>query len=268
MEGNRFQGIVLSKVPQQERNVICSLLLRNGKRQSVMFYGGLGGGRKLKVSGIEVGNCVELTPPSNNRPTEVIGCREWSLLWQHEKIRHDDRGFSLMCFYLELMKLLAPESELNSAERGWDQTAEGLFRVLSNAVVRLEKNIEQKSFDMTTELIYFLAKLLVEQGVFPERNTCVLSGEPLDGKSGLALLSSAGGFAKIDHLKSSEDRRRSGTSGTQLWAIMREISITKYDALSSQAGGGKNEAQLLANYLFYQLQIEPLKIKSWSLLNL
>ena len=46
----KIEGLILSKVPYDERHVIANLLLRSGRKVSVVFYGGRGGGKKQKSS--------------------------------------------------------------------------------------------------------------------------------------------------------------------------------------------------------------------------
>lgn len=263
---HKIEGILLNKIPHQDRHLIGDLLLRSGKKLSVLFYGGQGGGRKVKVSGLEVGAFIEVTLQQGGKSHDINRTKEWIVKWTHEAIRHDHRGFTLMCFYLEVFKIVAGEEESRVLERGWDQTSQGLFSVLSNAVFRLEKRVKEKNFHFPTEITYFLGKLLIEQGVFPERNICVLSGEQIRENESLALIPAEGGFAKIVHLKSAEEQRRIGHTGSALWKLLREISITKYNELPAESVMGLNEVQTLGNYLFYQLQVDPKNLRTWSLL--
>ena len=45
---SKIEGIVTSKIPYDERHIIANVILRNGKKVSVVFYGGRGGGPKQK----------------------------------------------------------------------------------------------------------------------------------------------------------------------------------------------------------------------------
>ena len=96
----KVEGLVLSKIPYDERHLIVNLLLRTGRKISVVFYGGRGGGKKQKSSIIELGFMlsVELSQAKTN--TEVYHAKEWNMIWHHDLIRNNHNAFYLMCFFL------------------------------------------------------------------------------------------------------------------------------------------------------------------------
>ena len=260
-----IEGLLLSKVPQGDRHLIAQLLLRNGKRCSVIFYGGQGGGKKFKVSGLEYGHLIRAQVSSSKQVVEVASCQEWSTTWEHEKIRHHHLAFHFMCFTLELIRYLAPEDQLGDEHRESDQTSAGLFRVLSNALFRLEQQLKSQQFHLASEWIIFLSKLLVEQGLFPDREYCVLSGEPLKVGQRLSLVASMGGFARLELLKSSEQSLM-GESGSTLYPILAQIASGSYQTLPVYTESQSSHARVLWDYFCFQTQIEPSKFKTVALL--
>lgn len=263
-----LQGILLSKVSHQERHLIGQLLTRQGRRVSVLFYGGQGGGKKLKSSGLEVGHLIDVQCTLTRTSSELAHGREWTVPWQHEHIRHQHQAFSLMCFMLEIIRTLAPEDHLADQHREIDTSHEGLFRVLSNGLARLDQRLANKSFRLYEEWVLFLGKLLIEQGVFPERQHCVLSGELIRPGQRLCLMMAEGGFARIELLKSRQEQEMMGEVGTELWQVLFDIARFRYDQeIESLAKVERSHIQALTQYLFYQVQLEPHKIKSLALLS-
>jgi hypothetical protein len=260
-----LEGILLHKVPHGDRHIIAQLLLRNGKRCAVMFFGGQGGGKKFKVSGLEYGHLIKAQVASQKQVVEVASCQEWQVAWGHEHVRHHHLGFTFLCFALELIRSLSPEDQLGDQHRESDQSAEGLFRVLSNALFRLDRLVKEEDFHLQSEWIIFLAKLLIEQGLFPDRELCVLSGEPLKAGQRLSLVSSMGGFARVELLKGQEQQMM-GETGSILYPVMAEVAAGNYQQLPSFKNCHQGHARALWDYFCYQTQIEPGRYKTLSML--
>lgn len=260
-----LEGILLNKVPHADRHVIAQLLLRNGKRCSVMFFGGQGGGKKFKVSGLEYGNLIKAQVASQKNIVEIASCQEWQVAWGHEHVRHHHQAFNFLCFTLELVRSLSPEDQLGDLYRDSDQTAQGLFRVLSNALFRVDRLVKEEKFHLYSEWVIFLAKLLIDQGLFPERETCVLSGEPLKPGQRLSLVSSMGGFARVELLKGQEQQMM-GETGTILYPILAEIAAGNYQQLPTFQSCQQAHARVLWDYFCYQAQIESNRYKTLSML--
>ena len=96
---NKIEGLVLSKVPYDERHIIANLLLRSGRKVAVVFYGGRGGGKKQKSSIIELGFMLSVELAHAKTNSDIYHAKEWNLVWNHDLIRLDHTAFYLMCFF-------------------------------------------------------------------------------------------------------------------------------------------------------------------------
>lgn len=262
----KVDGILIQKTPYQDRHLICQLLLRSGKRISVMFFGGQGGGKKMKVSGLELGHLVAMEINPGRTSQEMYTCKEWSTTWEHEHVRHQHQAFWLMCFYLEVIKYLSGEDQLHDLNRDADDSQIGLFRVLSNALFHIEKSLRDQQFRLHDEWLLFMGKILIEQGVFPERKECVLSGTVLNQQQKLALLSDRGGFAIVDYMGHTEEARAIGDAGTELWVHLGRIANQKYSEIEKLHLSGDHIVHALLDYLCFQLQWQKKQFKSLALL--
>jgi len=134
----KIEGLVLSKIPYDDRHIIANILLRTGRKISVVFYGGRGGGTKQKSSVIELGFmlAVELRPSKTH--SDVYHAKEWNLIWHHDQIRLTHNAFYVMCFYLEIINRIAAIENLHDVHEENTEMV-GLFATLSNALVVIEK---------------------------------------------------------------------------------------------------------------------------------
>lgn len=263
----KVDGLLIQKTPYQDRHLIAQLLLRSGKRISVIFFGGQGGGKKMKVSGLELGHLVAMEISPGRSSQEMYSCKEWAQTWAPEHIRHHHQAFWLMCFYLEVTKLLSGEDQLHDLNRESDDSQIGLFRVLSNALYRLDRRVEMKKFNLYDEWLIFIGKVLIEQGVFPERKHCVLSGQEIIPQQKLVLLSDRGGFASIELAQSAEQAHMMGDAGTELWFHLGQIAHQKYAEVPDLGVSGNYVVHALLDYLCFQLQWQKKQFKSLTLLN-
>ena len=109
----KIEGIVLSKIPYDERHIIAHLLLRSGRKVSVVFYGGRGGGKKQKSSIIELGFMLSVELNTNRTHSEIYHAKEWSLVWHHDLIRLDHTAFFMFCFYLAVINKISLNENLH-----------------------------------------------------------------------------------------------------------------------------------------------------------
>ena len=143
-----------------------------------------------------------------------------------------------------------------------DTTMVGLFRVLSNALVHLENKVKLKTFDRFSELAIFLGKLLIEQGVFPGRGSCVFCDQNLIHASFIYLVIDHGGFGCsecVGHLEGA--MLSSASEGRELWEALGVIANEKYQNLLDLKLEHIEVAKILLDYFFYQFQIEPGQLK-------
>lgn len=255
---SQFEGIVLSKVPYQERHIISHILLRSGKKTSICFLGGQGGGKKQKSSVVELGYALSFnTIRSNNPNAHLFSSKDYKPVWSHKKIRDNYQAFYLSCFFLELIEkvTIAEGVEFSNLD---DQ---GFYRLLSSSLYYIDESLENDSFNKNIFLNLFLAKLIFELGITPELDHCVYSGDPLERIEGIQLVFEQGGFGGLDFIE-----KERGIDQTDLREFLKKIwnlKMSDYQSIQSQHA---IHAQVLINYLFYQNQLNRSDFKTLSLL--
>ena len=96
------------------------------------------------------------------------------------------------------------EEEANYAQKEiFTDEFEGSFKVISNFIFELEKN-EITSSTQVGFLIYFLGKIFIELGVFPDLNVCQVTGSDLSNVTEITLRSDLGGFVLNNELEEIE----------------------------------------------------------------
>src|SRR5690606_37672537 len=103
----KVEGIVLTKHPQGERNLVVKLLLRSGKVVSVMFYGGRGGGEKKKSSVLELGTMLKVELARSRSNSDMQSAKEWEAIWMADKVRTDHIAFYALCFIVQVAAKVA-----------------------------------------------------------------------------------------------------------------------------------------------------------------
>jgi recombinational DNA repair protein (RecF pathway) len=263
----KVEGIILSKTPFKDRHLICRVLLRSGEKISAIFYGGQGGGTKKKSSSLELGHLVKLELTRAKATAQIFSVKEWTLSWHHNEIRKNHKAFYILCFFLEVSDKVVVEANLfddhydDSSKRG------SMFKVLSNGIFYLEKRALSTKDDFSVDLFIFLSKTLIEQGVFPERSHCVLSGHDLAEVSEMALLSEQGGFADASCLNSDmRDSKVNSKDSKDLWSFLCQSAISKYGDFEKVDNIPKEFSNRLVDYLCYQIQMNRFDFKSLSLI--
>ena len=152
-----IEGIVLHKTLYKEKDLIAHLLLRSGDTLTVYFYGGKGGGKKLKGSIVEMGFMlgVYLQKATRKLESQIQVAKEYELKWHPKYIRENYQAFCLASFYLELIAKISSEAHIDDVH---SINNEGLFKVLSNALFYLDEAVGKKSFDLHQHLFIFFAK--------------------------------------------------------------------------------------------------------------
>ncbi|OUR96181.1 hypothetical protein A9Q84_07415 [Halobacteriovorax marinus] len=263
----KVEGIILSKTPFKDRHLICRLLLRSGEKISAIFYGGQGGGTKKKSSFLELGHLVKLELTRAKANAEIFSVKEWTLSWHHNEIRTNHKAFYLLCFFLEVTDKLAVEANLFDDLYDDRPSLESMFKVLSNAIFYLEKRTTLSGDNFSVDLFVFLAKTLIDQGVFPERTHCVLSGHELVDVTEMTLLNEQGGFADASCINSDMlDSKVNARDSKNLWSFLCQTAINKYDYFESLETIPKEFSNSLIDYLCYQIQMNRADFKSLSLI--
>ncbi len=269
----KIEGIVLSKSLFKERNLIAHILLRNGEKCPVLFYGGAGGGAKKKSSLVEVGHLlkIELRPSQNSKGESALAtAKEWSLVWSAERIRYSYPSFVLSCFYLEVCQKISPE--LSSFHHLLNNSSgEGTFRVLSNALFFLNGDLSDGQIPFSDlHLALFLAKVLAEMGLYPAYRECLFCASsffesgPLGDKLNLCpsgmLYLDKGGISCADC-----DSGIADSGGRVHWPkFFYQIWHQKYPELlkkfKQEINTGENEfkliSQILLKYFKFHTQVD------------
>lgn len=255
----KIEGIILNKTEFQERHLICSILLRTGKKVSVLFYGGQGGGKKKKPTQIEIGAMLEVELSVSKRTSEVHRAKEWKTLWRAQLIRNNHKAFIFLCAICEIVGKIIGEEDLHHEELTTEH--EGVFRVASNAIFYLEQSLETDQFSLHKEFTIFLGKLLGEQGVFPQRENCCDCDLELTEKNISSLSLEHGGFT----CSACAPRKGDFTSINDLWFILGPIGSQKYPELVPLKLENTGVSRHLMDYFLYQFHLEASSFKSLSM---
>ena len=236
-------------MPYQDRHLLGKILLRSGKKISVIFYGGQGASGELEVGHL-LG--MQLQRPSKGQSVELFGCRQWQLRWYHRQIRQNYRAFALACFYLEVVNYCAMSAILGAEEE--DRRQEELFKVVSNGIYYLDG---AQTLNHRWHQNVFLAKLLIANGIFPQLDNCLLDERSLtQGRHIRQLRIDQGGFVGAEE----------GSDDSPLWCFFRLVRQSSHRELLTTATPWELEDQKIWAYVCYHLPIENHKIKSYSAL--
>jgi len=264
---SKIEGIILSKLPYQERHLLCQVLLRTGKRVGVLFYGGRGGGKKQKSSIIELGFMLSIELNHSHKDTEIYHAKEWSLIWHHDLIRLNLKAFYTKCFFLEIVSKISMIENLRDPLSHTDEM-QGIFTCLSNALVILEKSLVQDAFSKEAHQFIFFAKLFSHSGIFPDRDRCALCSVSLNQESDPTLISERGGFACsqcYSHQGSNFHLAHFKSPGRELWESLGFVSRSRYIELDRFTLENKSIPRLLFHYFCYQNHFEERDFKTASL---
>jgi recombinational DNA repair protein (RecF pathway) len=266
-----FEGLIIHKAEYKERDLICSLLLRNGKKQSFYFYGGRGGGKKAKGSFLELGHMIKVTtkPGSNKRVSDIQIASEYNLLWDSDNIRKNHLAFYFMCFVFDVIKSITVSEDIENESDEFS----GIFKVVSNLLFYLDKDLKEKSFDTKQYIFNFLSKTLQELGSLPNLSNCGHCEIDLNKVSMARFETHEGHFTCIECLQA-KDETLSGNLAyinelktnidlknnvlTYLNAPIKDTStLSKIDT---------HENELLFNYLCYQFSFNANNFKTWDMI--
>ena len=253
----KTEGIILSKSLYQERHLIARTLLRSGKKVSLIFYGGRGGGKNNKGTLVELGHCLKIeVKRARQKNAEIFSVGEWEKKWIPKATRNHSQAFFCLCFFLEVVDKISLPGNFDESEHNLNEL--GNFVVLSNALFRLEKKCLEKSIESPQEVFLFLTKILFHQGVFPTLSHCHFCEKGFKNDEPKWQSVEHGGFicktCQTDDVDNHND----------LWTLLRNLEGVNYQK-ASLASANKKSLQLLWDYFLHHLQIEKNLIKSASL---
>lgn len=250
----KVEGLLISKIPFQDKHFIGKLLLRSGKKVSAVFYGAKGGGKKRTSSLADLGHMLSVE--LGRGKDQLYPAKEWSLIWAPKKIREDYKALSLMCLYFEMISKFCMDDHLDEAE----DVNDGPFRVLSNALFFLEDSLKSGDFNTYEHLLLFLGKVFHDQGIFPKMKYCVFCDRGLEEFSQLSLVYEQGGFSCNLCLGPQAEG-----VGKDAWSFLNTVRSTTYQDFSFKTlkfQSIKSLCQLLLGHYCYQFHIEERQFRS------
>lgn len=196
---------------------------------------------------------IELRARKKN--SDLVTASEWQHIWAHKLIRNSYRAFTLLCFMVEIINQISVEIDVVSGE---DRSFAGNFRVLSNSLYFLENNFSADAEQF--HLALFLAKLLLEQGIFPDINNCIHTSAKLDLNLPLYFYIDQGGFA-LD-----------GTSvqnqvASELLVFLRSVSSTQYKKMKDDALVNAQIVKILIDYFAVHMNVDLTRLKTPKLVS-
>jgi recombinational DNA repair protein (RecF pathway) len=256
---SKIEGLIIKKTPFKERDLIVHLLLRSGRKISIIFHGGQGGGKKKKSSILELGHMIWIELSRSKSTSSIYRAREWGALWTSKNIRKNYNAFSLMCFYLEIIGKVAPEESLHDELLQGQLESVGGFTVLSNAIFYLDKRLEEDKgeFHLESHVLYFLGKILLDMGIFPDANYCIHCNAELAQVETAKLVPDQGGFACTSCSAHHEK---------ELWTALSKIGQSAYKDITDFNLSRPFSAELF-NYFCYQMQLSKSDFRAISVVN-
>jgi recombinational DNA repair protein (RecF pathway) len=252
----KVEGLLISKIPFGDKHFIAKLLLRNGKKISVVFYGARGAGKKRTSSLADLGHMLAVELGRAKYGEHLYPAKEWSLIWAPKKIREDYKAFSLMSLYFEIVAKFCLEDHLETESDEHD----GPFRVLSNAVFFLEDSLKKGAFNPYEQLLLFLGKVFQDQGIFPKMGGCIFCDRSLEHVSQMSLVFEQGGFSCSLCLGP-----QSEGVGRDAWKFLNMVRSSSYQDFSFKTlefQSIKSLCQLLLGHFCYQFHLEERQFRA------
>jgi DNA repair protein RecO len=254
-----FEGVVISKVPYKERDLIVKLLLRSGFMASFYVYGGQGGGKHHKPTLFELGSMMKIMIKDKrikSPDSELLVVAEYQRTWEPQVIRHDIKAFYLSCLFFEIVQKFAVQ--YHSAHDESSGEHEGIFSVISNALFYLDEAVLKKKFLPEQQLNLFMVKLLFHLGIMPDTDHCGYCGKDLLSEGGSTFLIAQGHFSCLACVTAENERG--------LLLRIKKGYQTKYQDYESLTGATFQEADKLIQYFCHHFQLKTVDLRSYSLL--
>ncbi|MFI5390348.1 MAG: hypothetical protein ACHQYQ_03220 [Bacteriovoracales bacterium] len=216
----------------------------------MIFYGG-------RKTSLDLGHMISVEIARSRSTETIYKASEWNIIWAADLLRSDFSAVSLMCLYFEIISKLSLEESLHDED---DIQQSGLFSVLSNGVYYIEQTVKNKTFVKEQQLLLFLGKLVLEQGISPRMKTCVFCDQILEKSRAVNLLFEKGGFSCEFCYGGTK-----GEEGKGLWSFLQGIRTESHRDFSFERLNFQNVrslGQLLFDYFCFQFQLEPKSFKT------
>jgi len=268
----KVEGIIIHKTPYKERDLICNVLLRSGRKLSVYFYGGMGGGKNQKGSFLEIGAMisVELADRRKKIESELYMAKEFQLIWISNHIRGNYQAFCLACFYMEYINKIAIEEHL---EDGFDSDQEGIFNVLSNSLFYMDHAIVSEKFNLKSQLFLFFGKLIINLGVQPNTEACLFCEKELSDKEICLFDSQNGGFSCVEcssqrdvYLSENKLLQEEFVSSLSLKTNFKKTFTTNFKDYDQVINIDQGIIEAIYAYLNYQFGFNKENFKTWKMI--
>lgn len=240
-----LEGILIHKAIHKERDLIGTLLLREGSIASFYFYGGRGGGKSQKGTILELGFMLKVKLASRQKKNQqLLTASEWSLGWSSEHIRKNHQAFYLSTFFFEFIKKVAVEKDIDFDSK----EHEGLFKVLSNSLFYMDNDLSLDNFHLETHCLFFLAKIIFELGIAPDLESCLYCQDSLVRESFVFDVQN-GGFTCSSC--SNQTIKEELIAATKVRDIIIYSKLTTYKEFKTQNYLERAQIHSLINYLCY-----------------
>jgi len=239
------KAMVLSKKVFKDRHLISDVLLEDGSKKTVLFFGGQGGGTKSKPSTVEIGFALNLSLKENKKST-IYNCNDWTVLWRHLCIENNYKAYFLLNFFSEIINNVSFEDMNETSEIG------ELYTIFSNACFYLDKSLEADNFEMYRSTFMFFGKLLYSLGIFPDIQNCIICKEALEVGTYFNVLE--GGF---ECSKCSDFHHPS-----EVFINLRKVMNVPFKRYSEISKLDLEQSRQIYTYFIQQFQINPHHIKS------
>lgn len=183
-----LQGILLSKRLIKEKDLICEILLSNGKKKSFYVLGGYSSSKKQRGTLFEVGHALNFNLKINRKNNQFSFIDEYRLKFAHENIRYHIRAYYLLMIILKSSELISLEQV--DDDHGGDESL--LYRISSNAIYFLDKFPKSNIY---THLFCFLTKVCIYSGVFPDLSHCGYCNKDINEEKFIRLVMHEGYFS-------------------------------------------------------------------------
>jgi len=264
----KIEGLLIRKMPYGERDIIGELLLRNGKKVGIRFFGGRGGGKKRKSSILELGHLlsIELAKEKIRKREILYKSSEWSLTWAHKCVRHNYKAYTFLLFYCDLLRTVALEDDLflEGSSSMVDREHEGIFRVASNSTFYLDQSLKEEKTSLEVQLLLFLCKLLFEMGLAPRFKECVYCGRSLTLSTVGKIIYDQGGMTCIECLESSFKREHIRSISQEIFRFIEKIWCLKYSDYEQLRVPSKKVLAELYQYFCFHSQMNFNKQKYYA----
>lgn len=260
---HQYEGIILNKTPFKERHLVSRVLLKNGKKISVNFLGGQGGGKKMKSSVVQLGHGIRFSLTGKLKEGDQLNlCKDFKPLWSPQKIRDNHRAFYLMCFFLEFLDKISLTEDLQSRTRLQQINFEdlGLYNVLSNSLFFMDEALQSGEFNSHKFLSIFFAKLVFQLGLTPNLEIEYFSEIPLVKVPCIQLSFENGAFIDGDKVEVQERMDHK-----DVWEFLKACWNFKFKDHKNIPEIDANVPNVLLSYLFFQLGFSKSDFRSLEL---